>query len=140
MAGDVKLRYVSLPITYDQSLGGIAYDYGNEGLGAILRLVCACASQQSVEPLYMLNVTGEKGWTMLASRLGFDSASECISFISDLRAEGICEIVSDGEREYLGCHVVNDGVTGYMKRCESAQKAVKARWAKKDEGGQSDQG
>lgn len=140
MAGDVKLRYVNLPITFDQSLDGIAYDYGDEGLGRVLRLVCACASQQASEPFYMLNVTGERGWTLLARRLGFDSIKECMAFVSDLRAEGLCEIVNDGKREYLGCFVVNDGVEGYKRRCERAQKAAEARWSKRVVGGEADQG
>lgn len=140
MAGDVKLRYVNLPITYDQALDGIAYDYGEEGLGRALRLVCACASQQAKEPFYMLNVTGEKGWTLLAHKLNFASVSECMGFISDMRSEGLCEIVKDGEREYLGCSVVNDGVKGYKTRCERSRKAAEARWGKKDEGGEADQG
>lgn len=140
MAGDVKLRYVNLPITFDQSLDGIAYDYGDEGLGRVLRLVCACASQQAREPFYMINVTGERGWTLLARRLGFDSIKECMEFVSDLRAEGLCEIVNDGNREYLGCFVVNDGIEGYRRRCERAQKAAEARWAKKDGGGEAEQG
>lgn len=138
MDDDTRIRYVSLPVTFDQSLGGVLYDYGYEGVGRALSLVCACASQQSVHPLYALNITGEKGWTILSRRLGFDSVNDCMVFVSALRREGICDILKDGEREFLHCHVVDSGAAGYRKRCERSKKAAEARWAKKDEGGKAD--
>lgn len=142
MDDDIRIRYVSLPIGFDQSLDGIAYDYGDEGLGKAVRLLCACASQQTVQPLYMLNVTGEKGRDILSRRLGFDTVGECMRFVSALMDDGVCDILKDGDREYLHCHVVDSGANGYRKRCERSKKAAEARWAKreKDEGGEADQG
>ncbi len=138
MDDDIRIRYVSLPIGFDQSLDGIAFDYGDAGLGKALRLLCACASQQTVQPLYALNVTGEKGWRILARRLGFDSVDECMGFVSDLRREGVCDIMKDGEREFLHCHVVDSGANGYRRRCERSRKAAEARWNKKNGGGEAE--
>lgn len=140
MASDVKISYINLPVTFDQALDGIAYDHGEQGLGKALRLLCTCASQQSKPPRYMLDVTGEKGWKLLASRLRFDGVRDCMDFISDMRAEGLCEIVSDGGREYLGCPIVSDCVDAYKGKSERAKNAAKARWSKKSEleGGESE--
>lgn len=139
MAGDVKLSYINLPITFDQSLDSIAYDYGDAGLGVVLRLLCACASQQTKKPEYMLDITGEKGWRLLANRLGFDSVEECMRFISDMRSEGLCELVKFDDREYLTCPVVMACVDGYKDKRDRAQNAANARWSKKkeSEGGES---
>lgn len=134
MAGDVKLSYINLPITFDQSLDGIAYDYGTAGLGVVLRLLCACASQQSKKPEYMLDITGERGWKLLTNRLCLDSVEECVKFITDMRSEGLCELVKCGEREYLTCPVVTAGVDNYKDKRDRAKNAANVRWNKKKDG------
>ena len=140
MASDVKISYINLPVTFDQALDGIAYDHGEQGLGKALRLLCACASQQSKHPEYMLDITGEKGWKLLAGRLRFDSVKDCMDFISDMRAEGLCAIVAEDGREYVACPIVSACVDAYKGKSERAKNAAKARWSKKNEleGGESE--
>lgn len=125
-ADDVKLRYVSLPITYDQALDGIAYDYGEEGVAKAMRVVFACASQQSRQPLHMIDVTGERGWSLLAQRCRFGSVEECMRFVQSMRSDGLCGIVKDGGREFLAVDVIEGSVQGYRKRSEICSKAARA--------------
>lgn len=137
MDDEVRIRYVSLPVAFEQSLDGISYDYGDDGLGKVLRLLCACASQQAKKPFYMIDVTGDRGWALLARKLGFDVVTDCIRFVTDLRAEGLCDIAKDGNHEYLHCPVVDGSVDGYRARVERSKRAAEARWEKKSEGGEA---
>ena len=127
MADKIKSFMVPVTLCEDQGVLALVHEHGEDALAKIVRVMCACASQQMRPPLYMWDVSdGTYGWEMLSEKCRFQDVESCQHFVFGMARHGIASLEHSEGRSYVTCPQVLEDAASYTEKIEKKRAAGRA--------------